>query len=244
MVNGGKAALERLLDTPAGKRFVAAAEREAQASEEAVGARSRFADAIANARRRKAEELPRLQEAVDAAEAELHAARERVKAAQQRVASANHAYLDLAGDLSVAIEHAQKELRGTCDPRIRNTIDALEEARRVWSLGTYSRLVKWTEEEVLVDPHPSDPDLCAHLVHGMKYRMKRRGSNRVAVEDLRQALEKAIAEAHALALVADAPADLDKQLARLEAAAGPFDPPEMTWIEPRPPQWDENGEAL
>jgi hypothetical protein len=227
-MGSGKAMLEQIIETSVGKRMFQQVEQEARAAEQAIELRRAWFARIADAKRRKDEELPRLREEVAAAERAEQLAKDALRKAQSCLIEVSGREFDLSHGVRDTIERAERQLRLTCDRRILETIEVLEEARREWPSTTYPKLLRFVDADLI----------------GLTRTKKRKGSNRAAVEALRQALEQAIKDAHALALLPEVPEDLDEQLARLRTAAGPHEPPEIVWRDPQPPKYGSDGERL
>lgn len=235
--------LKKLLATDGGAALVAELERESYEKEKIVLRRHELGAQIEAATARRAKEIPPLEavrvkaiEALDEARANL----DRCQRAAEQAASAK---FDVEWSTDNALRNARALLRESAEPWLKAAVEYAHDRLREFHNYGGQRLHTWHDEKVSVAPDPSDPDRDRMKRMGASYRMRRVCTNTPALDELRAAMGKAVERLEKLTeqVVPPSKAEVDQVLAIFSDRTWREYAERMTWREPKPPRYDENG---
>lgn len=235
--------LKRLLDTDGGAALVAELERESYEKEKVVLRRHELGAEIDAATARRAKEVPPLEAVrVKAVEA-LEEARANLERCQRAADEAASAKFDVQWSTDNVVRSARAQLRESAEPWLKAAVEYADDRLREFHNYGFERLHTWHDETVSVAPDPSDPDRGRMNRMGVSYRMRRVCTNTPALDELRDAMRKALARLEKLTeqVVAPPKAEVDAILAIFSERTWKDYAERMTWSEPKPPRYDANG---
>jgi hypothetical protein len=229
-----------------GEALVLQIEREAQDKTKALAERRRLDAEVREHERQKKEELPKLREKTASARAEVDRIRKEVLAAERIASDASSEESSLHWSIQNGVNRARIALAKSAWPWLHDAIEQAWDRRRDWQNYGWERHRWFRSEKVAVAPDPSDPDYRVLMRNGGYYKMERFGSNKAALDVMREGMNQAVEQLERLLWRVEEPsreevAALMTAFAEETWAAAAKN---VVWIEPKAPRYDKNGEPL
>lgn len=175
--------IQRIFDTPGGREVLGKLERQADERDRRIVRRHELVAQIAEAKRVKRDEVPKMDALVPAAEAALVAARDAFHKARVRREEVGRAAHNLHMRCYDDVRKAEGQLRFTADQRLKDAHDLLIEASAHW--------------------HHAIPDLQQRELHGEFMDAHYVITNQAEIDALKARVDASLKAMDALMLVAE-----------------------------------------